>query len=208
MPKNWVRLERQEAHDVIGRLSGQRDAVLFSKDTTEVVKRDIPFYPQHQLFRLTNYATLPTFTLTYLSDGSDFIALNGTANPIYTVNEKAPLALDETNIIPYLDFFFSNVQGSEGDVFIIKDPRKMPFMDSFTQEQQSRILGTFKPLTVAADAERHGFVVTGTIYYGGGLLAATLFVTAEGKLSFLEQNMLLSGIHFPPSPYSQSWLEG
>ncbi len=204
----WTRLKREEAHEILGKLSGHPDAVVFSKEATEVSFRKLPFYSNYKLYRLVNYATMPTFSMMYLSNGEEFISIDGTAMPIYAVNGKDPIRINEMNVIPYLDFFFSNVQGSEGDVFLIKDPRKMPFMDSLSANQQQSVLTSYKPLKVSNDTVVNVFRVMGTIYYGGGLLSTTINVTPDGKLSFQEQNLLLSGIYFPYSPYSQNWIEG
>jgi len=208
MQPSWTRLNREQAHQILNKLSGHKDAVVFSKEATEVSWRSLPFFNNYRLYRLINYATMPTFSMMYLSNGDEFISVDGTANPIYTVNEKDSIRLNEMNVIPYLDFFFSNVQGSEGDVFLIKDPRKMPFIDSLSEGQQQSVIDSFKPLKVSYDATQHVHLVSGTIYYGGGLISATIVVTPEGKLAFHEQNLLLTGIHFPYSPYSQSWLDG
>lgn len=208
MQPSWTRLDREQAHEVLDRLSGNPDAVVFSKEATEVSWRNLPFYNNYKLYRLINYATMPTFSMQYLSNGSEFITVDGTANPIYTVNEKDHIRLNEMNVIPYLDFFFSNVQGSEGDVFLIKDPRKMPFLDSLSENQQQSVISSFKPLKVTHDTAFNVHKVSGTIYYGGGLISATIVVSFDGKLDFQEQSLLLTGIHFPYSPYSQHWLDG
>lgn len=204
----WTRLNRDDAHQVLNRLSGTRDAVVFSKEATEVSWRSLPFYSKYKLYRLINYATMPTFSLTYLSDGDDFITLDGTANPIYTINEKDPIRLNEMNAINYLDFFFGNVQGSEGDVFLIKDPKKLPFLSALTREQRESVYSGFVPVQVAQNAAANNFRVTGTLYYGGGLISSTIILMADGKLTFQDQSLLLNGIYFPYNPYSQSWLEG
>jgi hypothetical protein len=205
---SWTRLNREQAHQVLNKLSGNRDAVVFSKESTEVSWRSLPFYTNYRLYRLINYATMPTFSMMYLSNGDEFLTIDGTAAPIYTVNEKDHIRLNEMNVIPYLDFFFTNVQGSEGDVFLIKDPRKMPFMDTLSETQQQSVIANFKPLKVSHDTTAHVYKVNGTLYYGGGLISATIVVTPEGKLAFQDQSLLLTGIHFPYSPHSQHWIEG
>lgn len=208
MKPAWTRLKRDEAHQVLDRLSGNRDAIVFSREATEVSCRTLPFYMNWRIFRLINFATMPTFSMMYLSDGHDFIALDGTANPIYAVNAKAPIALSVNSVIPYLDFFFSNVQGSEGDIFLIKDPQKMPFLSSLSAAQQSNIAASFKPLQIVAEPDGSAFRATGTLVYGGALIAAGIQVMADGRLGFQDQQLLMTGIHIPHNPYSQSWLEG
>ncbi len=208
MQPSWTRLNKEQSHEVLDKLSGHKDAVVFSKESTEVSWRSLPFYNNYRLYRLINYATMPTFSMQYISNGTEFLSVDGTANPIYTINEKDVIRLNEMNVIPYLDFFFSNVQGSEGDIFLIKDLKKMPFLESMTDEQKQSVIASFKPLKVSYDSTLHVHRVSGTIYYGGGLIAATIVVDTDGKLAFQEQSLLLTGIHFPYSPYSQHWLEG
>ena len=207
MTQQWTRLNREQAGAVLEQLSTRKDAVVFSKDYTEVSWRELSFYKRYRLCRLVNYATMPTFSMTYLSNDEEFISLDGTANPIYTANEQDPIRLSATNIISYLEFFFSNVQGSEGDVFLIRDPRKMPMMNTLNPAQQESIISSFKPLSVTTDNSGN-FKVSGTLYYGGGLTATTVAVAPDGKISFQEQSLLLSGIYFPDSLYSPAWVEG
>ncbi|MCE9508615.1 MAG: hypothetical protein K8R48_09950 [Alphaproteobacteria bacterium] len=208
MPQlQWTRLGREQAHKVLEQLSTRRDAVVFSKDVTEVSSCHLPFYTNYWLFRLVNYATMPTFSLTYFSDGTDYICLDGTANPVYTVNEKSPIQLTEKNVLQYLEFFFGNVQGSEGDVFLIKDPARVPFMSALNPAQQQGVTANVKPVTVVTDSTQN-FRVRGTLYYGGELITSTVVVTPAGKITFQDQIPVLSGVYLPESPYSEAWLEG
>ena len=202
----WTRLKREESHQVLDRLSGNRDAIVFSREATEVSIRELPFYRTYRLYRLVNYATMPTFSMMYLSNGSEFISIDGTAHPIYAVNQKAPIHLNADNVGAYLEFFFTNVQGSEGDVFLIKDLEKMPFLGSLTPAQQATLRSSFRPVQITADKPLGPFRISGTLYYGGGLLGATIVAMPDGRLSFENQQLLLTGIHIPFSPYSQPWL--
>ncbi len=204
----WIRMNREQAGRVLNQLSSRDDALVFSRDATEVAWRSLAFFSNYRLCRLTNYATMPTFTMTYLTDGTEYIALDGTANPIYTADEKDPLLLTEENVLPYIEFFFSHVQGSEGEVFLIRDPGKMPFLDSFTDAQQQGVMQNFKPVGVTFDAHRGAYRIEATLHYGGVLMSAAIIVMKDGKISFEDQHLLLSGIHFPDSPYGRNWIEG
>jgi hypothetical protein len=202
----WIRLNHEQADRVLGQLSGRKDAVVFSRDVTEVAWRGLAFYNNYRLCRLVNYATMPVFSMVYLTNGEDYIQLDGTANPIYTADEKDPLILSEENVVAYLEFFFSNVQGSEGDVFLVRDPHKLPFMSTLSAEQRQSIIDSFRPVSVSF--VDNAYKVSATLHYGGALLAATIVVATDGKISFEQQTMLLNGIHFPDTPYTQAWAEG
>ena len=204
----WIKMNHEQAGRVLGQLHGREDAVVFSRDVTEVAWKGLAFYNNYRLCRLINYATMPVFTMVYLTDGTDYIQLDGTANPIYIADEKDPLMLNEENVISYLEFFFSNVQGSEGEVFLIRDPHKMPFMNTLSAVQRQSIIDHFRPPLVSFDPAANAYKVSGILHYGGSLLAAVIVVATDGKISFQEQSLLLSGIHFPDSPYTQAWAEG
>ncbi|MFH1158445.1 MAG: hypothetical protein V1721_06140 [Pseudomonadota bacterium] len=204
----WTKLNREQAQRVLRLLGSHKGAIVFSQELTGVSWRGLPFYTDYRLYRLVNYATMPTFTMTYLSNGSEYISLDGTANPIYTVNEKDPLRLDDLNVIPYLEFFFSYVQGSEGDVSLIKDPHEMSFMSDMDSAQQQSVVNSFKPLRILSSTTKKPYKMSGTLYYGGALITSTILITRDGKISFQDQSLLLSGISFPESPYRQAWIEG
>ena len=204
----WTKLNHEQAQRVLRLLSDHEDAIVFSKELTGVSWSALPFYTDYRLYRLVNYATMPTFTMTYLSNGSEYISLDGTANPIYAVNGKDPFQLDNLNVIPYLDFFFSYVQGSEGDISLIKDPHELSFMDDMNTIQQQNVISSFKPLKVLSCTTEDGYKIGGTLYYGGALITATILIKQNGKISFQDQNLLLSGISFPEKSYHQAWVEG
>jgi hypothetical protein len=206
--QGWYRLNKEQAHAVLAKLSSHRDAIVFSKEATEVSWRPLTFYGRFKVYRLVNYATMPTFSMNYLSDDQEFITLDGTANPVYTVNEKDPIQLTRENVLSYIEFFFKNVQGSEGEVVLIKDPRRLPFADILSDAQRATLQRGFKPVVIKADSEQ-GLNITATMYYGGAIILSSILVAPDGHLSFLDQNLLVTGIHLPDTPFDQpSWAEG
>jgi len=70
--------------------------------------------------------------------------------------------------------------------------------------QRQSIIDCFRPASVSFDAAENVYKVSCTLHYGGGLLAATIIVMTDGKISFHDQSLLLSGIYFPDSPYIQA----
>ena len=205
---SWTRLKRDQAAEVLTKMGTAADAIIFSKEATEVAFKNLPFYGRFKLLRLTNFATMPSFTMEYLSDGERYIPLDGTAAPVYEANDKDHIRLTESNVVDYLDFFFSHVQGADGDIFLVKDPHKLTFLQSFTPEQQQSLIQSHKPVRVVSDATPHSFHVSGTLYYDGSLISATIHADADGKLSIFDQTLLLQGIHFPHDALAQQWAIG
>ena len=201
----WNRLPRDKAKLVLSALQGQENAVVFAEATTEVVWQALPFYKEYKLYRLTNYATMPSFRLLYIGNGVDFHPVDGTANPIFNINDKAPIQLDETNAIAYLDFFFKNISAPDGEIILLKSQNDMGFMNNLSLLQQQQIITKFQPIVLNSDIIPHNFHVKCTVHYDGCLIASTIQITAEGKVFIHEQNMLMQGVYIAASDASNQW---
>jgi len=202
----WNRLPRDKAKEVLQKLGGKEEAIVFTEATTEVAWKPLSFFSELKRFRLTNYATMPSFEMEYISDGETFYTLDGTANPIYSANENAPIALHETNVVKYLKFFFHQVQAADGEIYIITEKTRLPFLSSLTPGQQQSITNSMQPIEVISDVMPNTFQVKGTLYYDGSLMSATIHVTSAGHISIQDQTMLLQGIPFPQGPTTYSWV--
>lgn len=197
---DWKILDRNKAQDVLDVMSHNRDAIVFDRQLTEVAVKPLSFYNKYKLYRLTNYATLPVFTMKYLGDGDTFYTVDGLANTIYTVNEADQVTVKRSNVLEYLTFFFSNVQGSEGDVFLVQDPKNIPLADSLSPTVRQAIASHFIPVTVETTSNTT-LRVTAALIYGDALIRAELRVNIDGKIMFEDQKLLMSGIHLPVSIY-------
>ena len=127
-----------------------------------------------------------------MGDGEHFVALDGTANPIYTASEQDPLQLAEGSVISYVEFFFSHVQGSEGEIFFVKDPQRAPLLAVARRRSTRDALAEHRPLALQHDPATGSFILRGTLHYGGGLINASVAVDRAGKLSFHDMSVVLT----------------
>ncbi len=200
------RLEKEEGHAILDRLKSDERAAVFSKEFTQISYKSLNFYDNFKIYRFVNYATLPSFIMEYLGDGNVFVALDGTANPIYAVNAEAPINLNDDNIIDYLDFFFEHVHGSEGDIYLIKNAKDIPSLDSLDKAQRKTVMDAYIDLERLPPSDDLEFRVRATVYYAGCLLASVINVTKEGRISFSQRQMLLKGIAVPKNEVNYQWM--
>lgn len=189
---NWQKLERSETAKILQRVSETPDGALFSIQTSEAVAAHLPFYRGFMMVRLTNYATLPSFTLDFLSDGTTFYLLDGSPDPLQKVAARGGLILTQQNVADYVDFFFKHVTTEEGDIYLIRDTETLPFMDSLSMDQQIQIRRSHSEITVAYNREDDSFMVTADMYFAGVLLKATLAVQPDGQIEVSNHAMLMS----------------
>ncbi|HEY8963135.1 MAG TPA: hypothetical protein VIN59_01600 [Alphaproteobacteria bacterium] len=187
----WQKLDRAKTGEIINRVSQTPDGPLFSVTTSEATIAHLPFYRGFVLVKLTNYATLPSFSLEFLSDGSSFYLLDGSPMPLQKVALRGGLVLTDQNVTDYVEFFFKHVTTEEGDIYLIHDPDDMPFMDALSLDQQIQIKRKHTDMAVAYDRDNDVFLVQADMYFAGVLLKATLTIQPDGEIQVTNHAMLM-----------------
>jgi hypothetical protein len=207
--RDWQRLPQEEASIVMRTIGDAADSAVFSVQMTEVTCKPLPFYNKFKLYRLINYATMPCFKMDYLGDGDagHFFPLDGLANTLYDVNDNDAIELSRDTVTSYLDFFFAQVQGPEGDIYLIKSANALPMLNSLPENQQDKIREHFQNIQIRETDEQDGFLVHASLYYGGTLLSADIHVKKSGQISVQNQKLMLRGIHFPSAPVDYTYMD-
>lgn len=189
---NWQKLERSETAKIIERVSQTPDGSLFSITTSEATAAHVPFYRGFMVVRLTNYATLPSFTLDFISDGTLFYLLDGSPDPLQKVAARGGLILTDRNVAEYVDFFFRHVTTEEGDIYLIRDMDSLPFLDSLSLDQQIQLKRRHTEVEVVYNRDDDSFAVSADLYFAGVLLKAILTVQPDGQIEVSNHAMLMA----------------
>lgn len=191
----WQRLNREDTAKIIDSVKSAAAPGLFAPTTSEAKKCRLPFYGDFVLYRLTNYASLPSFTFNYLGDGTFFHYLDGTEGPLYAVNDKAALVLNEGTILDYLSFFFTYTSmgtdlgaGEEsGSVTLVRTPDDMPLLGSLDDSGYGAVVAAHRPPVVQQDDGTGLYRVETDIFSEGRIIRARVDVTAAGRVRIVDQ---------------------
>lgn len=180
---NWHRLDRDKTVEMINTVKSATEALLFSPMTSEAKCARLPFYSNYLIYRLTNFASLPTFSMDFVGDGQSFTYLDGSNLPIGRVNELGGLNLTRDTVIPYLNFYFLNVRMEEGEIIILKNPEEAATIDIYDDDRRENI--SLQPDSARIDIEPTAglFIVTTPIFLDGGLVDAQITVDAKGNVA-------------------------
>lgn len=189
---DWNRLDRHQSAEILGHISQAADPSLFSGNASEASFKPLSFYQDFMVYRVTNFATLPSFSLDFLSNGESFHLLDGSPDPINLVNTIGGLYLNESNVIDYIDFYLANIRGDDGDIYMIRDIENLPFIDSLSLDQQMDMKEKHVQPQVMIDKDTKNFIVSADLFYGGTLLQAGIIVDSRGELEIKPHNMLMS----------------
>lgn len=189
---NWIKLDKKQADDVIQRVIPSNQAGMFPCGFTEVKCFDLSFYKHYKLYRLINIATLPTFTMDFLSNGNKFVHIDGSADCLGFIDGEKELDLNVDNALEYLNFYYRQVYNADGDIYVISDMDDAPFFDSLDESQQANIKRHYKSPEVIISSEGI-LVVKAVMFYEGGLVDAEISINKhEGVPRITQHRMLLN----------------
>jgi hypothetical protein len=85
----WQRLNREDSIRILDSVKSMGEAQLFTAATCEVQKAALSFYENTDLYKITNFASFPSFTFEYLGQRRSLpVSGRTTEQPIYTINDK------------------------------------------------------------------------------------------------------------------------
>ncbi len=191
---NWQRLDRETSLSIIESVKSASEPGLFASATTEVQRARLSFYEGMDAYKLTNFASLPSFTFHYLGDGKFFNYLDGTELPIYLINDKGVLSLNDRSVVDYLEFFFAHVIDEDAEMMLIKNPHDMPLLDSLEPDSLDAVIRNHKPAIVTYDAGYDVYTVEADLYDDGLVLRATVEVNQHGRVKLTDRKMIVNAV--------------
>lgn len=190
---NWHRLDREKTIDMINSVKSTGEALLFSPITSEAKCARLPFYGSHLFYRLTNFASMPVFSMDFIGDGTKFYYIDGSDKPLMEINRQFGITLTEDTVIPYLNFYFLTVRQEDGDVMMLKNASEAADIDMYDEERRENLQAAPPAAKPHFDSAQNCFVVEAPLYYAGSLLDAVLLVDREGHVTIKPKKMVMSG---------------
>ncbi len=183
---NWNAVTGDELAGFLDQINPIDGKYRTSPQSTQVHWRTLPFYETVALIRVKdpNWVN-KKLNIYYLTDQGSLFRLNGTSPPIHEVNGKAPVKLNEGNVLEYLRFFCFFVRGEEGPFYIaesIEDPNMPREMDEVTR---SVIEGTVRPASFEGANEHGHFLSDAVVFYSNALFIANFAIQHTGMIEML-----------------------
>lgn len=186
---NWHRLDRDKTVEMINSVKSAAEAVLFSPITSEAKCARLPFYSNHLLYRITNFASLPTFSMDFLGDGKTYVYLDGSNAALEEINLSGGLNLTRDTVIPYLNFYFLNVRLEEGEVIILKNPEEASTIDLYDDDRRENI--NLQPENASIEKDESGaYIVKTPVFMDGTLIDAHIRVDQAGHVEVRSMGMM------------------
>lgn len=193
--ENWNGVTGEELEGFLDQINPIDNKFQVKADTTKVEWRTLPFYESVALIRVKDPAWVdPNLYIYYLTDQGNLFRLNGTSPPIHEVNAKAPIKLNEQNVLDYLRFFCFFVRGEEGPFYVIEtmdDPNVPQEMDDGVR---STISGIIEEAEFMGADDKNNYLCKAVVFYSNALFIANFAVQPSGMIEMLDDEPMVSDL--------------
>lgn len=182
----WTRVYGTQLEEFLLQITFIDGKYKTSPMSTVVDWRRLPFYNTAALIRVHDPMWVNSkMVIYYLTDQGNLYRLNGTSPPIHEINNKAPIQLNENNVLDYLRFFCFFVRGDEGPFYVLErsDDPLIPETESATT--LSIIEGTAHPAKLESMDEEGNFLCQALVFYSNALFEGSFKVKPTGMLEML-----------------------
>lgn len=192
---NWNPVNGDELTGFLEQIDDIDGKYKVNSATTQVHWRMLPFYDSVALIRVydPNW-TVENLNIYYLTDQGNLFRLNGTSPPIHEVNAKAPIKVNESNVMEYLRFFCFFVRGEEGPFYIAEsmdDPNIPKDMDEATR---SVVEGVVREASYEGTNEQGYYLCNAVVFYSNALFYADFAVQPSGMIEMLDDEPIASDL--------------
>lgn len=183
---DWNAVEGEELTGFLDQINPIDGKYRTSPNSTQVAWRTLPFYESVALIRVQdpNWVN-KKMTIYYLTDQGNLFRLNGTSPPIHEVNSKAPVKINEDNVLEYLRFFCFFVRGDEGPFYVAEDMSDANLPQDMDATTKSVIEGTIRPASFEGMNDQGHFLCDAVVFYSNALFIANFSVQPGGMIEML-----------------------
>lgn len=184
---------------------------------TVIRSTGLEFYDEYKLYSLSD-TTLPEPNTRYmLYKTGDASLMNWTNEPIYSVNERAPIKVDRKTCIPYARFFFHYVRGQLGRFIIVEKPEEIVWLANANDKEKAEVAQHLMPVTYKGIGRDNLITLTATVVFKNALFKTDIKIApfemdvfdpesgapehfTIGQMKLTNEDLLLEDLNVPVDP--------
>ena len=213
---SFTALDAAATKKFLADIAGDIDPITLPERTTVEVAA-LPFYDEVKLYALTD-TTRPAPNVRYvLHKAGETTVMNWTNEPIYSVNESAPIKLDRKTIIPYAKFFFHYVRGQLGRFIIVEKPEEVTWLASATDKEKADVNSRLMDVSYKGIGRDNLYTLTASVIFKNALFKTDIKVAPYemdvfdpetnapehftiGQMKLTNEELLLEELNVPVDP--------
>lgn len=202
-PDQFVKLDLLECETVLEEINPALKGSHFHPATVTILANEPSFYPGYRFLDLADYETVPNIRKFVLYKPGHVVVLNWTNEPIYALNEKAPIVLTETTVADYVRFFFTYVRGRHGRFIITESVEDVTWRDEPPPAARKAIGKMLEPLHIQERGGAGDFKLVARMMFKDSLFKTTVNVQANGLVNLSDEELLIEDMPVMDDTFGQ-----
>lgn len=191
--------------------------VKFPEGKTSVQYAALPFYDDYKLYAVSDTSLPPPNTRYMLHKPGDAGLMNWTNEPIYAINERAPIKIDRKTCIPYARFFFHFVRGQLGRFIIVEKPEEVVWLANANDKEKAEVNEKLMPVTYKGIGRDNLITLTATVVFKNALFKTDIKIAplemdvfdpeinapehfSIGQMKLVNEDLLIEDLNVPIDP--------
>ena len=191
----WHAVQENELEGFLNQVNPIDGKHTANPESAEVAWTILPFYDQVAMISIRDSGWEPShLRIYYLTDRGTLYRLNGTSPPIHEVNGKAPIKVNENNVLDYMRFFCFFVRGEEGP-FLIAEDVDGPYVPSNVDDKTRKVIeNTVRPASYEGRNEQGHYLCDAVVFYSNALFIANFAVHETGMIEMLDDEPIAADL--------------
>ncbi|MDD3371374.1 MAG: hypothetical protein PHE27_06060 [Alphaproteobacteria bacterium] len=213
----FQKLDDAAVQKFLSDISGDMAPITFAEGKTTVESAALPFYDEFKLYAISD-TTLPAPNTRYvLYKPGDVSVMNWTNEPIYSVNERAPIKVDRKTSLPYARFFFHFVRGQLGRFIIVEKPEEVTWLPNANEKEKADVNQRLTPIAYKGIGRDNLITLTATVVFKNALFKTDIKIApfemdvpdpevggmehfTIGQMKLTNEELLLEELNVPVDP--------
>lgn len=187
----FVKLDRLETESLLKDINPVLDGADFAPATATLLAQEIGFYPGYRFIEVADYEQHPPRRRFVIHKAGTAMPMNGSNEPIYSLNSKAPLKLSDATVVEYVRFFFANVRGRHGRFLITETVDDIQWREEPPPAARKAIGKILVPLTLTGREPDGGYRLSACMMFKDSLFKAAILVRHDGVVSLSDEELLI-----------------
>lgn len=187
----FVKLDLLEAEALLQAVNPLLEGSPFDPRTATVLAMDLSFYPGYRLLDIADHGVNPPRRIHAVFKPGAMTVLDWTNAPIYILNEKVPLRLDENNVAEYVRFFFAFVRGRHGRFLITESVDDIAWKDEPPPSARKAISSLIEPARLRGIDDDGTFHLSVRMMFKDSLFKANVAIKPDGQVSLSDEELVV-----------------
>ncbi len=194
MIEDWQKLDAKAAEGLLQEINPEIKPVSFNPEMTIIRRCRLPFYKDHVLLELTDLSHVTAARKYALHKSGDVNIINWTNQPIYRVNEEAPVRLTEENVSAYVKFFFNYVRGRHGRFIVIETIDDIRWQVEPPAQGRKAMQEMLECVTLVGQDPDGTFHLDAFMVFKDSLFKTKVHVQRNGQVSMSSEELKVEGM--------------